>query len=93
MAENLATEMAARRIETSLLPVRDGHYRSSAKGQVINVRIEQEDNQTLLLSCSCSISLSFHLLDVLLAGNLERKMLHFFPLCTKYSLSMLFLIT
>jgi len=58
MAENLATEMAAWRIETSLLPVRDGHYRSPAKGQVINVRTEQEANQTLLLGCSRSTSFS-----------------------------------
>lgn len=66
MAENLATEMAAWRIETSLLPLRDGHYRSPAKGQVITRRTEQEDPsklyQTLLLGCSLSISLTFNLL-------------------------------
>lgn len=66
MAKNLAIEMAAWRIETSLLPVRDGHYRSPAKGQVITGRTEQEDPsklyQTLLLGNPRSISLSFHLL-------------------------------
>lgn len=61
MAENLATEMAAWMTETSLLPLHDGHYRSSAKGQLITGRTEQVDPskryQTLLLSCSLSFSL------------------------------------
>lgn len=84
MAENLATEMVAWRIETSLLPLRDGHYRSPAKGQVIIRRTEQEDQsklyQTLLLGCSLSIYLTFHLLAACVhCWQPCREVASFFP--------------